>query len=101
MGLTIKISTLDNNKNFILPALLGDPVIILHKNQLQNLAKLKLIFKNLVALPNHKNLLISFLDKNKRAVIIIVAENKEKAIEGIKILRAQKEINPKKWWAKF
>ena len=76
-------------------------VIVLHKNQLQNLAKLKLIFKNLVALPNHKNMLISFLDKNKRAVIIIVAENKEKAMEGIKNLKAQKEINPKKWWVTF
>lgn len=76
-------------------------VIIIHKNQIQNLDKLKLIFKNLVALPAQKNMLISFLDKNKRAVIIIIGENKEKAIEGVKLLKTQKEINPKKWWVTF
>ena len=76
-------------------------VIIIHKNQLQNLAKLKLIFKNLVTLPPNKNMLVSFLDKNKRAVVIIVAENKAKAIEGIKLMKTQKEINPKKLWVKF
>lgn len=76
-------------------------VIIIHKNQLQNLAKLKLLFKNLVNLPAQKNMLVSFLDKNKRAVVIIVAENKTKAVEGIKLLKTQKEINPKKLWIKF
>ena len=76
-------------------------VIIIHKNQLQNLAKLKLLFKNLVTLPPNKNMLISFLDKNNRAVIIVLAENKEKAKEGIKLLKTQKEINPKKLWVKF
>jgi hypothetical protein len=76
-------------------------VIIIHKNQLQNVAKLKLMFKNLVNLPTQKNLLVSFLDKNKRAVVIVIAENKAKAIEGIKLLKTQKEINPKKLWLKF
>ena len=76
-------------------------VIIIHKNQLQNVAKLKLIFKNLVNLPVQKNMLVSFLDKNNCAIIIIVAENKTKAIEGIKLLKTQKEINPKKLWVKF
>jgi hypothetical protein len=76
-------------------------VIIVHKKQLQNLAKLKLIFKNLVNLPAQKNMVVSFLDKNKRAVIIILAENKTKAIEGIQLVKAQKEINPKKLWIKF
>lgn len=76
-------------------------VIIIHKNQLQNIAKLKLIFNNLVNLPSNKNMLVSFLDKNNRAVIIVLAENKTKAIEGIKLLKTQKEINPKKLWLKF
>ncbi len=76
-------------------------LIILHKNQLQNLAKLKLLFKNLTALPPNKNMLISFLDKNQRPVIIVIAENKEKVKEGIKLLKTQKEINPKKLWVKF
>ena len=76
-------------------------VIIIHKNQLQNLAKLKLVFKNLVNLPVQKNLLVSFLDKNNRAVVIVIAENKSKAIEGVKLLKTQKEINPKKLWVKF
>jgi hypothetical protein len=76
-------------------------VIIIHKNQLQNVAKLKLMFKNLMNLPPNKNMLVSFLDKNKRAVVIVIAENKAKAIEGIKLLKTQKEINPKKLWLKF
>ncbi len=76
-------------------------VIIIHKNQIQNLAKLKLIFKNLVTVPTQKNMVISFLDNNKRAVIIVFAENKQKAIEGIKLLKHQKEINPKKLWITF
>jgi hypothetical protein len=76
-------------------------VIIIHKNPLQNVAKLKLMFKNLVNLPTQKNMLVSFLDKNKRAVVIVIAENKAKAIEGIKLLKSQKEINPKKLWVKF
>jgi hypothetical protein len=76
-------------------------VFIIHKNQLQNVAKLKLMFKNLVNLPAQKNMLVSFLDKNKRAVVILIAENKAKAIEGIKLLKSQKEINPKKLWVKF
>jgi hypothetical protein len=76
-------------------------VIIIHKNQLQNLTKLKLIFKNLVNLPAQKNMLVSFLDKNKRAVVIVIAENKAKAIEGIQLLKTQKEINPKKLWINF
>ena len=76
-------------------------VIIIHKNQTQNLDRLKLIFKNLVNLPAQKNMLISFLDRNQRAVIIIVAENKEKAIEGVQLMKTQKEINPKKLWVKF
>ena len=76
-------------------------VIIIHKNQLQNVAKLKLMFKNLVNLPAQKNMLVSFLDKNKRAVVILIAENKAKAVEGIKLLKSQKEINPKKLWVKF
>ena len=79
----------------------GTQVIIIHKNQLQNLVKLKLIFKNLATLPPNKNMLISFLDKNKRAVIIVLAENKEKAKEAIKLLKTIKEINPKKLWVKF
>ena len=76
-------------------------VIIIHKNQLQTLVNLKLIFKNLVNIPAQKNMLISFLDKNNRAVIIVLAENKEKAKEGIKLLKTLKEINPKKLWVKF
>lgn len=76
-------------------------VIIIHKNQLQNVAKLKLMFKTLVNLPAQKNMLVSFLDKNKRAVVIVIAENKAKAIEGIQLLKTQKEINPKKLWLKF
>ncbi len=76
-------------------------VIIIHKNQLQNLTKIKLIFKNLVSLPPNKNMLVSFLDKDSRAIIIVVAENKTKAIEGIKLMKTQKEINPKKWWVTF
>ena len=76
-------------------------VIIIHKNQLQNVAKLKLLFKNLVNLPTQKNMLVSFLDKNKRAVVIVITENKVKAVEGIKLLKTQKEINPKKLWVKF
>ena len=59
------------------------------------------MFKNLVNLPAQKNMLVSFLDKNKRAVVILIAENKAKAIEGIKLLKSQKEINPKKLWVKF
>jgi hypothetical protein len=76
-------------------------IVIIHKNQLQNLAKLKLVFKNLATLPPNKNMLVSFLDKTQRPVIIIIAENKEKAKEGIKLLKIQKEINPKKLWVKF
>lgn len=76
-------------------------LIVIHKNQLQNLAQLKLIFKNLISIPPEKNMLISFLDKNKRAIIILVAENKAKALDGIKLLKTQKEIDPKKWWVKF
>ncbi|MBI3520815.1 MAG: hypothetical protein HY062_15870 [Bacteroidetes bacterium] len=76
-------------------------IIIIHKNQAQILAKLKLIFKNLATVPLQKNMVISFLDKNKRAIIIVVAENKAKAIEGIKLLKIQKEINPKKLWVTF
>lgn len=76
-------------------------LIIIHKNQAQNLAKLKLIFKNLAAIPSQKNMLIGFQDKNKRAIIIIIAENKAKAIEGIKFMKTQKEINPNKSWIKF
>ena len=71
------------------------------KNQLQTLTKLKLLFKNLINLPPHKNMLISFLDKNKRAIIIVIAENKIKALEGIALLKTQKEINPTKLWVKF
>ena len=76
-------------------------LIIIHKNQLQNLAQLKLIFKNLISIPPEKNMLISFLDKNKRAIIILVAENKTKALDGIKLLKNQKELDPKIWWVKF
>ena len=59
------------------------------------------MFKNLVNLPAQKNMLVSFLDKNKRAVVIVITENKVKAVEGIKLLKTQKEINPKKLWVKF
>jgi hypothetical protein len=76
-------------------------IIIIHKNQSQNLAKLKVLFKNLGALPPNKNMLVSFLDKTNRPVIIIVAESKEKAKEAIKLLRTQKEINPKQLWLNF
>jgi len=75
--------------------------IIIHKNQSQNLAKLKMIFKNLAVVPFQKNMIISFSDHNKRAVIIIVAENKQKAIDGIKFMKHQKEINPRKLWITF
>ncbi len=76
-------------------------LIIIHKNQNQNLEKLKSIFKNLTAIPPQKNMLIGFQDSHKRAIIIVVAENKSKAIEGIKLMKTQKEINPKKLWIKF
>ena len=76
-------------------------LIVIHKNQLQNLAKLKLIFKNLASLPPNKNMIANFLDKSNRAVIIVVAEDKTKAIEGIKLLKTQKQIDPKKLWVKF
>ncbi|MES2760921.1 MAG: hypothetical protein V4677_01895 [Bacteroidota bacterium] len=76
-------------------------VIIIHKNQLQNLTKLKLVFKNLATLPSQKNMIVSFLDRNKRAIIVIVAEDKTKAIEGMKLLKTQKQIDPKKLWVTF
>jgi hypothetical protein len=76
-------------------------IIIIHKNQQQNLATLKQTFKNLSVLPADKNMIVSFLDKNNRAVILIVAENKLKAIQGIKALKTQKEIDPKKLWVTF
>lgn len=76
--------------------------IIIHKNQLKNMALIKLLFKNLSALPpNKKNLLISFLDKNKRAVFIIQAENETKLKEAMFLLKKQKEIDPKKPWVEF
>jgi hypothetical protein len=76
-------------------------IFIIHKNQLQNLAKLKLIFTNLTSLPPHKNMIISFLEAKGRPVIIIVADDKRKAIEGIKALKNQKGIDPKKLWVAF
>jgi len=76
-------------------------LIVVHKNQLQVMAKLKTLFTNLSVIPDQKNMLISFLDKNKRAVIIILGENDAKIKEGIKLLKNQKEIDPKKLWVGF
>lgn len=76
-------------------------LLVVHKNQTQIISNLKLMFKSLINLPPYKNMIVSFLDKNKRAVIIIFAENKIKALEGIKLLKSQKEIDPKKLWTKF
>jgi hypothetical protein len=76
--------------------------IVIHKNQVKNMALLKPLFKTLATLPaNKKNLLISFLDKNKRAVFIIQAENETKLKEAIFLLKKQKEIDPKKPWIEF
>lgn len=76
-------------------------LIVIHKNQLQSLAELKLIFKNLILVPEEKNVLISFLDKNKRAVIILIADNSVKLKEGVKLLKRQKSIDPKRLWVGF
>lgn len=77
-------------------------LIIVHKNQVKNMAVIKPMFKQLATLPaNKKNLLISFLDKNKRAVFIILAENEVKLKEAILLLKKQKEIDPKKLWIEF
>ncbi len=89
-------SSLENIKTSESPQL-----IILHKNQVQVMTKMKTLFNNLVTLPDQKNMLISFLDKNDRAVIILVAENNLKIKEGIKLLKTQKEINPKKLFVTF
>lgn len=76
--------------------------IIIHKNQIKNIALIKPLFKTLTTLPpNKKNLLISFLDKNKRAVFIILVENEAKLKEAFLILKKQKEIDPKKPWVEF
>jgi hypothetical protein len=88
--------SLENIKTSELPQL-----IILHKNQAAVMAKMKTLFKNLISLPDQKNMLISFLDKDKRAVIILVAENDAKIKEGIKLMKTQKEINPKKLFVAF
>ncbi len=76
-------------------------LVVIHKNQMQNLALLTTQFKNLKELPKQKNMLISFLDKNSRPVMIILAENQAKAMEGITLLKAQKKINLKKLWVSF
>lgn len=76
-------------------------VIILHKNQAAVMAKMKTLFKNLTTLPDQKNMLVSFLDKNNRAVIILLGENDAKIKEGIKLMKAQKEINPRKLFVTF
>lgn len=76
-------------------------LVVIHKNQVQNLALLKARFKNLKDLPKQKNLLISFIDKDKRAIMIIVAENQAKAIEGIELLKTRRKIDPKQLWVSF
>lgn len=76
-------------------------VFIIHKNQAKNIAYLKPQFKQLKKLPKEKNMLISFLDDTNRPVIIIVAENQAKAIEGIKLLKTRGKIDPKQLWMRF
>lgn len=76
-------------------------LVVIHKNQVQNLALLKARFKNLKDLPKQKNLLISFIDKDNRAIMIIVAENQAKAIEGIELLKTRRKIDPKQLWVSF
>ncbi len=76
-------------------------LVVIHKNQVQNLALLKAHFKNLKDLPKQKNMLITFIDKNSRPIMIIVAENQTKAIEGLKLLKDQKKIDPKRLWLVF
>lgn len=75
--------------------------ILVHQNHSKNMAALKLLFKNLTTLPNQKNAVISFLDENGRAVIILLAENESKIQQGLQLLKYQREINPKKWWTSF
>jgi hypothetical protein len=76
-------------------------VFIIHKNQAKNLAFLKPQFKQLKKLPKEKNMLISFIDEANRPVIIVVAENQAKAIEGIKLLKTRGKIDPKQLWVSF
>ena len=76
-------------------------LVVIHKNQTQNLALLKAQFKNLKDLPKQKNMLISFIDKDSRPIMIIIAENQTKAIEGLKLLKEQKKIDPKRLWVGF
>lgn len=76
-------------------------VFIIHKNQAKNLKLLKTIFPELKKLPAKQNMLISFLDKNNRPAIIILAENATKASEGILLLKKKGKIDPKQLWEAF
>lgn len=76
-------------------------VFIIHKNQAKNLKLLKTLFPELKKLPAKENMLIGFLDKNNRPVMIIVAENATKANEGILLLKKKGKIDPKQLWITF
>lgn len=76
-------------------------VLIVHKNQAKNLKLLNTIFPELKKLPAKENMLISFLDKNSRPVIIILAQNARKAQEGMLLLKKKGKIDPKQLWEAF
>lgn len=76
-------------------------VFVIHKNQAKNLKLLKTVFPELKKLPVKENMLVSFLDRNSRPIIIIAAENATKASEGIQLLKKKGKIDPKQLWEAF
>ncbi len=76
-------------------------VMFVYKNQAQALLKLQTLFPKLIGLHVKKNMLIHFIDKNNRTIIIVKAENIEKAKDGIKLMKNLKEFNPKFLWTEF
>lgn len=76
-------------------------VFIIHKNQAKNLKLLKTLFPELKKLPSKGNMLVGFLDKSSRPVIIVVAEDATKAHEGILLLKEKGKIDPKQLWEAF
>ncbi len=76
-------------------------VIFVYKNQAQTMLKLQSIFGKLIGLPIKNNMLINFIDKNNRAIIIVKAENLEKIKDGVKLMKTQKRFYTKPLYTEF
>ncbi len=93
---------LDNNNFSFIKTSTETQLIFVYKNNSKVLLKLQQQFAKLKTLPlTKKNTVVSLIDKNNRAVIIVFAQSLHQCKEAVKLLKTEKTFTPQKWWCEF